>query len=407
MRFRLGFWRVVFILIVIAGLYSTVLRFTRGLGAATNLSDSFPWGLWIGFDLLCGVGLAAGGFTMAAVVHIFNVERFKPVIRPAILTAFLGYILVIMALLVDLGRPWFIWHPIIMWNHHSVMFEVAWCVMLYTTVLAAEFSPVVLERLNWKRALGLVRKSMPFFVVAGVLLSTMHQSSLGSLYLIVPNKLYPLWWSPLLPILFWLSALAVGCCMVILESFLSQQAFGHPISNELREGLASMALVLMIPYALLRILDLIQRGVMPLAFMPNLEGRLFLLEICLGSVIPIALLLSQRVRRSPTGQVSVAVLAILGFCLHRLNVSVTGMEATLRTGYFPKWTEVSVTMMIVALGFAAFGLAGRYLPVFASEGHDTQRPVRRIHAKEPGFRSSSRAVGAAMMERPTEVGEAR
>jgi Ni/Fe-hydrogenase subunit HybB-like protein len=189
----------------------------------------------------------------------------------------------------------------------------------------------------------------------------------------------------MLPILFWLSALSVGCCMVILESFLSQQAFGHPVSNDVREGLASMALVLMIPYTLLRILDLLQRGVMPLAFQPNLEGRLFLLEILLGSLIPIALLLSQRVRRSPQGQVTVAVCAILGFVLHRLNVSVTGMEATLRAGYFPKWTEVAVTMMIVALGFAIFGLAGRFLPVFE---HDKQVARRALleQAKEVGSR---------------------
>jgi Ni/Fe-hydrogenase subunit HybB-like protein len=383
MKIRLTFWRAVFLVIMAAGIYSTIIRFTRGLGAATHLSDSFPWGLWIGFDLLCGVGLAAGGFTMAAVVHIFNVERFKPIIRPAILTAFLGYLLVIMALLIDLGRPWFIWHPIIMWNHHSVMFEVAWCVMLYTAVLAVEFSPIVLERLRWKKALRFVRASLPFFIVAGVLLSTLHQSSLGSLYLIVPNKLYPLWWSPLLPILFWLSALSAGCFMVILESFLSQQAFGHPVSNDVREGLASMALVLLIPYALLRILDLFQRGVMHLAFQPNIEGRLFLLEIFLGSLIPIGLLLSQRVRRSSHAQVVVAVCAILGFVLHRLNVSVTGMEATLRSGYFPKWTEVAITMMIVALGFAIFGLAGRYLPVFEHEARG-KRSVILEHAREVG-----------------------
>lgn len=383
MKIRLSFWRVVFGIIVIAGIYSTVLRFTRGLGAATHLSDAFPWGLWIGFDLLCGVGLAAGGFTMAAVVHIFNVEKFKPVIRPAILTAFLGYILVILALLIDVGRPWFMWHPIIMWNPHSVMFEVAWCVMLYTMVLAVEFSPVVLERLRWKKALRAVRASLPFFVVAGVLLSTLHQSSLGSLYLIVPNKLYPLWWSPMLPILFWLSALAIGCCMVILESFLSQQAFGHPVSNEVREGLASMALILLIPYFLLRILDLLQRGALPLAFLPNVEGRLFLLEMLLGSIIPIGLLMIRRIRRAPSGQVTVAVLAILGFVLHRLNVSVTGMESTIRSGYFPKWTEVAVTMMIVAIGFGLFGLAGRFLPLFDHKTPTTHPPLLEP-AKEVG-----------------------
>ncbi len=366
MKFKLSVWRVVFFVMVGLGLYSTILRFSRGLGAATNLSDRFPWGLWIGFDLLCGVGLAAGGFAMAATVHIFNVERLKPVIRPAILTAFLGYVLVVFALLIDLGRPWMIWHPIIMWNPHSVMFEVAWCVMLYTTVLAVEFSPAVLERLGWKRPLAWVRSALPYFVIAGVLLSTLHQSSLGSLYLIVPNKLHSLWYSPMLPVLFFLSALSVGCSMVILESFLSQQAFGHPLKNSIREELASMSLILLVPYALLRFLDLLQRGALPLAFGATFEGRIFLLEIFLGVLLPIGLLSFRRVRSQPRGQLAAAILTILGFVLHRLNVSITGMDATLKTGYFPAWTEVAITFMIVALGFAVFGLAARHLPVFGS-----------------------------------------
>ena len=133
---KLTFWGFVFWIIVALGIYSTILRFTKGLGAATNLSDNFPWGLWIGFDVLCGVGLAAGGFVIAAAVYIFNLEEYKSILPSAILTAFLGYLLVIVALLYDLGKPWNIWHPIIMWNPESVMFEVAWCVMLYTTVLA-------------------------------------------------------------------------------------------------------------------------------------------------------------------------------------------------------------------------------------------------------------------------------
>ncbi len=383
MRLKITFWKIVFAVIVALGIYGVVLRFTQGLGAATNLSDEFPWGLWIGFDLLCGVGLAAGGFTMAAVVHVFNVKRYHSVVRPAILTAFLGYVLVILALLVDLGRPWFIWHPIIMWNHHSVMFEVAWCVMLYTTVLAVEFSPAVLERFKLRRLLGIVRRSLPFFVVAGVLLSTLHQSSLGSLYLIVPNKLHPLWYSPLLPVLFWLSAVTVGCAMVILESFLSQQAFGHALPRHVREGLASMALVLLIPYALLRILDLLQRGALSLAFRPGLEGAMFLLEVGLGVLLPLALLLSSRVRASAPGQLGGAVLIILGFVLNRMNVGITGMEATIRAGYFPAWTEVAVTMMIVALGFAGFSLAARHLPVFEHQAADDLVEVRKeAKAKE-------------------------
>jgi Ni/Fe-hydrogenase subunit HybB-like protein len=180
----------------------------------------------------------------------------------------------------------------------------------------------------------------------------------------------------LLPVLFFLSALAVGCSMVTLESFLSQQAFGHKLSNQVREGLAGMSLVLLVPYGLLRVLDVLQRGAMPLAFQPNLEGRLFLFEIFLGLVLPIGLLMNAKVRAHPRGQIVSAVLVILGFVLHRLNVSVTGMEATLRSGYFPAWTELSITMMIVAIGFAAFGLAGRFLPVFeSSKEHAHARPL--------------------------------
>src|SRR5512147_1692700 len=140
------FWQWTFAVLVALGAYATFVRFYYGLGASTNLSDQFPWGLWIGFDVLCGVGLAAGGFTLAATVHIFNLRRYEPIVRPAILTAFLGYILVMVALIFDLGRPYRAWHPLVMWNPHSVMFEVGWCVTLYTTVLALEFSPIVFER---------------------------------------------------------------------------------------------------------------------------------------------------------------------------------------------------------------------------------------------------------------------
>jgi hypothetical protein len=204
---RPTFWSVVFAAVMAAALYAAYLRFFHGLGAATNLSDRFPWGLWIGFDVLCGVGLAAGGFTLVATVHIFNIERYQPILRPAILTAFLGYLLVIVALLFDLGRSFRIWHALVMWNPRSVMFEVAWCVMLYTTVLMLEFIPVFFERFGWRKALRRIRAISVPLVIVGVILSTLHQSSLGSLYLIVPEKLHPLWYTPLLPVLFFISAI--------------------------------------------------------------------------------------------------------------------------------------------------------------------------------------------------------
>ena len=151
---KITIWRAIFAAIMLSGLYATYLRVMYGLGGSTNLSDKFPWGIWIGFDVMCGVGLAAGGFTLVAMVHIFNIEAYKPVLRPAILTAFLGYSLVVVGLLFDLGRPDRLWHPLVMWNPHSVMFEVAWCVTLYSTVLFLEFLPMVFEKFGMAQAAG-------------------------------------------------------------------------------------------------------------------------------------------------------------------------------------------------------------------------------------------------------------
>jgi Ni/Fe-hydrogenase subunit HybB-like protein len=204
---RPGAWTGLLFLFLAAGAVVTVLRYTRGLGAVTNLSDRFPWGLWIGFDVLCGVGLAAGCFTLT---------RFQPIVRSATLTGLLGYSLVVAGLLYDLGRPWNIWHPLVMWNPHSVMFEVSWCVTLYLTVLALEFSGVVFERLRWARAVAVQRAATPLLVMAGAILSTLHQSSLGAMYLIVPEKLHPLWYTPMLPVMFFLSAVVVGLAVIIV-----------------------------------------------------------------------------------------------------------------------------------------------------------------------------------------------
>ena len=298
---KLTFWRAVLVLVLAAGFYSTVLRIFKGLGAVTNLSDQFPWGIWVGFDVLCGVGMAAGGFTLAATVYIFHIERFHAVLRPSILTAFLGYALVAVALLFDLGKPYNIWHPLVMWNPHSVMFEVAWCVTLYLTVLALEFSPAVLERFHLHTSLRIVKAITIPLVIVGVLLSTLHQSSLGSLFLIVPTKLHPYWYSPLLPVLFFISAVSVGIAMVIFESNLSSRAFGREIEMPLLEVLGRAMAVVLAIYGLLRVEDLWGRGALSHLREPSTETVLFLLEITLGLLIPLPLLLipqgSGRPRR--------------------------------------------------------------------------------------------------------------
>ena len=366
-KFRFTFWKAIFLLIMAAGVYATWIRFAHGLGASTNLSDQFPWGLWIGFDVMCGVMLAAGGFTLTAAVEIFNIKRWHSILRPTILTAFMGYLLVCAALMYDLGLPWNIWHPLIMRNPHSVMFEVAWCVMLYTTVLALEFSPIVFERLAWKRALRTVRSVMIVLVILGVILSTLHQSSLGTLYMIMPNKLHAFWWSPLLPVFFFISAIAVGLAMIIFESSMSSKYFGRELELPILRDMGRVLVVVLAIYGILRFEDLLHRGVLKLVLVPGYEQSFFLLEIFLSVLIPLALLMFPKVRNSAQGLYLVAVITLLGFVTNRLNVTITGVENAVGARYTPKWTEVVITAMFVALGFAIFGLAARYLPIFPEE----------------------------------------
>jgi len=196
--------------LVIIGVATALIRFELGLGAITNLEDGRAWGLWISLDLYCGVALAAGGFVMAGAVYILGLKKYYPVVRSAILTAFLGYLMVIIALLVDLGQPWRIWHMILYWNPHSPLFEVGWCVLLYTVVLSLEFSPAVFERFKMKAPLRCIRAIQIPLIIAGIILSTLHQSSLGSVLLMMPDKIHPLWFTPILPVLFFLSAVTAG-----------------------------------------------------------------------------------------------------------------------------------------------------------------------------------------------------
>lgn len=366
------FWQWVFALLMVAGLYATYVRIFFGLGGSTNLTDQFPWGIWVGFDILCGVGLAAGGFTLAAIVHIFNIEEFKPIVRPAILTAFLGYVLVVVALMFDLGQPHRVWHPLVNWNPRSVMFEVGWCVTLYTTVLFLEFLPMVLERFGLKRARRVLRGVMLPIIIVGVILSTLHQSSLGSLYLIANGKLSTLWYTPLLPVLFYISAIGVGLAMTIFESWHSSKAFGRALEWPLIQKLSRVLAVVIAVYLTMRFLDLSRRQAWSALEDPGWESRLFVLEIMLMAV-PMLLLFRERTRQNPHTMYAAVTMFLFGFVVNRLNIAVTGMERAAGVTYIPKWTEVVVTLAIVGLGFAAFNLAAKHLPVFEP-----------VHGSEPG-----------------------
>jgi Ni/Fe-hydrogenase subunit HybB-like protein len=361
------FWKIILLILVILGIYSTIYRFAFGLGAASAMNDQFPWGLWIGFDLLCGVGLAAGGFVICATVYIFNIKKFKPIIKPTILTAFLGYLLVIFALLIDLGRPYRIWHALIMWNPKSVMFEVAWCVMLYTAVLFLEFSPVILEKLKLSKAAKIMKNLTIPIVILGVILSTLHQSSLGSLYLIVPEKMHQLWYSPLLPFFFFISSIAAGLAMIIFESFLSSRAFKRELEVNLLSEIGRIMVVVLAFYLVLKFVDFNYRHAWQSILSSGYEKYFFLGEIIIGIVLPMIMCFFEKIRTNKKLLFLSALLVILGFITNRLNVSITGMESYSGFVYVPSFMEVSITLFVVSIGFTVFALAIKYLNVFPEE----------------------------------------
>ncbi len=358
-------------ILMLGGVIITIRRFGVGLGVTTNLTDEMPWGFWIGFDVISGVALAAGGFTIAFIVHLAGDKTFRPLVRPAILTALLGYFIVIVGLLFDLGKPWNIWHAIVSWNPHSVMFEVAWCVMLYTTVLFLEFLPVVFERFRAEVPLRLLRRiAIPLYVL-GVILSTLHQSSLGSLFLIVPTKLHPLWYTPLLPVMFFLSAMTVGVAMVMFEGFLSAHFMRRGLELDLLSKLGRYLAFLNLFYLTVRFQDLIKRNVLSYAFDGSYESFFFLAEMLLF-ILPLFILFNRELRARRGPLFASCTMVVLGLVLNRMNVVLVGMRRGAGADYFPNWQEFWVSAFIVVAGALAFGLVVRFLPVFPKEEeHET------------------------------------
>ncbi len=345
-------------------------RLTSGLGAVTNLNDTYPWGLWLAFDVLGGIAMAAGGFIIAAAIYLFNWKKYKPIGRPAILTAFLGYLMAVVALFLDIGHPFRLWHPAIMWQIHSVMWVVAIHVILYTTTLAIESSPMLLERIGKTGALKVVSKIMIGAVVFGVMLSTLHQSSLGAVFLIAPSRMSPLWFTQFIPYMFLVSSIAMGLCMVSTEAMLSARAFNHHVDVEIYRGLARGTMITLVILLLLKIFFLIRSGV-GLAFDGSLEGNMYLLEISLGVVIPLLLLMGKRFRTEPDAIMGVNILVIVGVLVNRLNVCLFSMQnysAAQGSSYFPTLMEFLLTLGVVSLGVFLFKMAAKHLPLFAKTG---------------------------------------
>ena len=361
-------WTIVISLIALAGLFFLAVRFFFGLGAVTNLNQYFPWGIWIGLDVAAGVALAAGGFTTAALGHIWHREKYEVLIRPALLTAMLGYTFVAVSVVSDIGRWYYVWHPIFMWNGHSALFEVGICVMVYMSVLYIEFLPIVTERFIGRVKLPgflsmfnkildkilrvldrTLNKFMFVFIIAGVVLSCLHQSSLGTLMIIAGQKMHPLWQTPVLPLLFLMSAFAVGFPMVIMESLTASKSFGMKPEKEVLASLSRFIGPLLGVYLAFKIGDMVIRESFVYLTEINLASVMFTIEIVVGVILPLRLFLHPSVRQSTTGLYIASLLVIFGVLINRFNNFVIAYNPPYtETSYFPSIGEISVT-----LGFAA------------------------------------------------------
>ena len=300
---KITLWRVIVAVIFAAGLYATYARFALGFAQSTHLTDPQPWGLWVGLGTLCGVGLSAGGFGIAAAVYLLGFERYRPVLRTAVLVSFLGYMSVIAGMMYELGLPWRIWHPIFMWNRHSMLFEVSWCVMLYSTVLSLEFSPALVEKIPWKGLrdwyLKQQHRILIGLVLVGCVLSSLHQSFLGGLYLLTKGKLDPLWYTPYLTTLFYLSAIPAGLAVTVIALYLCVRSLNVKLDTAILSELSRVIAPMLGLYGMFRFVDLFSRNALPYLFRWREESFSFWLEFGLLVVAPIVLLNMEKVRNNP------------------------------------------------------------------------------------------------------------
>lgn len=373
-----------------AGAAAVLARFIGGIGYVSNLSTARPWGIWIGVDVASGVALAAGGFTTAFLAHILGRHYYEPVARPALLTAMLGYTFVVLGLIVDIGRSWAIWKPMVYWNFHSVLFEVAMCVMFYVNVLYIEFIPIVVERFKGRvnlpgalsalnglaeTLLGLadtiLSKWMWLFIIAGVVLSCMHQSSLGSLMLIAPTKLHPLWYTPILPLLFLTSAFAIGYPMVVFETTLATTSLKLDPEMQILSPLMRITVFLLGTYLALKIGDMVIRETYVYLLDGTAQTNSFLAEMIFGVIVPWIMLLSPGVRSSRRWLFTACTLIVGGVLLNRINVFVVGYRPPVSENhYFPSITEMLITVGFIAGLMFLYRFFVTYLPVLNRPGQE-------------------------------------
>jgi len=356
--------------IILLGLVILVFRFTKGLGAVTNLSQEFPWGFWIGFDVITGVALAGGAYVITFIVYVMRVEKYHPIANVTVLNGFLAYVFYAGALILDLGRPWNIINPIIgnSFGFNSVMFLVAWHFLMYMAAEFLEFSPVVAEWLGWKKIKKWLSAITLGAVIFGITLSTLHQSGLGALFLMAKAKIHPLWYSEFIPILFFASSIFAGLSMVIMEGTISHRVLKdhidpdhHASHDEIIIGLAKFATVAIFVYYFFKLLTFLHNK--QWAMLNDFWGLWYIIEV-VGFVLIPGCLFAFGVKNRNVNIIRVgSILAVLGVILNRLNVSVIAFKWDAPVKYYPSWQEIVVTLMIISIEIWAFRWVVSRMPV--------------------------------------------
>jgi len=366
--------RIVLWGLLLLGLVTAGIRYTQGMGAISNLNNVYSFGLWISLDLLCGVALAAGAFTTCAAVYVLGKKEFQPLVKPAVLTGFLGYLAVVLALLVDLGRPERIWHMLIYWNPHSPLFEIGLCVMTYTTVLFFEFSPMFFEWMGWHKVGHIIHKFVLPFVILGTVLSTLHQSSLGTLFVMMSDKIDPLWHTPFLPLFFFVSAATAGLAMVVFEATISARAYGREPETHLLGKLAKAIPWMLGIYLTLKVAELLWAGEFSLIFQPGKFTGFWWVEVLGGVIIPMILFSLKSIRRKQSSLFFASLLVILGLMFNRFNVGLlTWKRPAWDPGYTPHWMEFALSIGVIAGVILVYDFVARNMKLFEEDHAPEER----------------------------------
>jgi Ni/Fe-hydrogenase subunit HybB-like protein len=366
-------FNVITAILIAVGLTLIVIRFAFGLASVTNLSQAYPWGIWIGFDVVTGVAFAGGAYVLTFAVHILKLKKFEPIVRVTVLNGFLAYVFYAGALLLDLGRPWNVINPIIgnSFGLSSVLFLVAWHFLLYMICEFLEFAPTVAEWLHWPRVRRAIEMLTTGAVIFGITLSTLHQSGLGALFLLAPTKVHPLWYSHNIPVMFFVSSIFAGISMVIIESMFTHRAFADRIGHELHEkndaivlGLAKGAVGALFAYIFVKVIDFVHYQ--QWALLRTGMGYWFLLEIIGFVMVPTALFLVAIRRRSVKLVQVTAFITAFGVILNRLNISVIGFKVYEQNRYYPSWGEIVITLAIISMELWVFRWVVNRMPVFGA-----------------------------------------